>query len=111
MRERLKATFAHAKLLKTDHAAAVERQNRDTAQWKKMLRKVQDRHRQEVEALQSAVGAQAQQAQLRMDQVNQFGARVMAELSDLHDNLKGTNSDTRNIFVEEEIDSPVLAPK
>lgn len=108
MKERLKATFEHAKQLKTDHAAAVQREEAEIAYWRKTLRKVQDRHRDEVEALQTAVGAQAQQAQLRMNQVNSFGSRVMAELSDLHENLKGTSTDTRKVFDEEEISSPVF---
>jgi HAMP domain-containing protein len=108
MKERLKSTFEHAKQLKTDHAAAVQREEAEIAYWRKTLRKVQDRHRDEVEALQTAVGAQAQQAQLRMNQVNSFGSRVMAELSDLHENLKGTSTDTRKVFDEEEISSPVF---
>jgi hypothetical protein len=108
MKERLKATFVHAKQLKADHAAAVERDEAEIAYWRKTLRKVQDRHRDEVEALQTAVGAQAQHAQLRMDQVNQFGSRVMSELSDLHENLKGTNTETKNIFLEEDAESPVF---
>jgi hypothetical protein len=86
----------------------VEREEAETAYWRKTLRKVQDRHRDEVEALHAAVGSQAQQAQVRMDQVNSFGSRVMAELSDLHENLKGTNTNTRNIFAEEEVGSPVF---
>jgi len=51
-------------------------------------------HREEIAALQTAVGSQCEQAQTRMRQVNAFGERVMQELSALQDHLHGVKEDT-----------------
>lgn len=104
MKQRLVNAFQHSKQIKDEHSRLVEKQEQERAGWRKLIRKVQDRHREEISTMQTAVGEQAQQAQQRMKQVNQFGERVMKELTQLQDHLHGVKEDTLTGVLSEDED-------
>jgi cell division septum initiation protein DivIVA len=106
MKQRLTNAFQHSKQIKDEHARLLEKQEQERQGWRALLRKVQDRHREEMAALQQAVGVQNEQAQQRMKQVNQFGERVMKELTQLQDHLHGVKEDTMAGVLSDEEEDP-----
>jgi hypothetical protein len=106
MKQRLANAFQHSKQIKDEHVRLVAKQEQERQGWRKLIRKVQDRHRDEIGQLQQAVGSQAEQAQQRMKQVNQFGERVMKELTQLQDHLHGVKEDTMAGVLSDEEEDP-----
>lgn len=105
MKQRLQSAFAHSKNLKESHAGNVERHKIEREGWRKLLRKMQDRHADEVLALKEAVNTQTVTAQQRMVQVNEFGERVMKELTMLQEQLHGKEAETKDLLASGEPDS------
>merc|ERR1712146_849129 len=93
MKQRLVNAFEHSKKIKDQHQHLLDKVEKERLGWKRLIRKVQDRHREEIAFLQVKVGSQSEAAQERMRQVNEFGERVMAELTSLQDHLHGVKED------------------
>merc|ERR1712118_292737 len=88
MKQRLLHAFNQARVLKEEHAAFLEKQQEERLGRDKLLQKVRERHRAEMEQLEHAVSKQTEQTQKRMEQVTSFGERVMADLNELQEQMR-----------------------
>merc|ERR1711937_497616 len=88
MKQRLLNAFNQARVLKEEHASFLEKQQEERLGRDKLLQKVRERHRAEMEQLERAVSKQTEQTQKRMEQVTSFGERVMADLNELQEQMR-----------------------
>merc|ERR1712196_270242 len=106
MKQRLVNAFEHSKKIKDQHQHLLDKVEKERLGWRRLIRKVQDRHREEIALLQVKVGSQSEAAQERMRQVIEFGERVMQELTSLQDHLHGVKEDV----LSDDSPRPVPAP-
>merc|ERR550514_2241014 len=110
MKQRLINAFEHSKKIKDQHQHLLDKVEKERLGWRRLIRKVQDRHREEIALLQVKVGSQSEAAQERMRQVNEFGERVMQELTSLQDHLQGVKEDAGGGLMGEHSDEDPNSP-
>jgi hypothetical protein len=104
MKQRLLHAFNQARVLKEEHAAFLEKQQEERLGRDKLLHKVRERHRAEMEQLERAVAKQTEKTQKRMEQVTSFGERVMADLNELQEQMRIVREEQYEPLTEEDDD-------
>ncbi|CAD7938615.1 unnamed protein product [Amoebophrya sp. A120] len=94
MRERLVQAFDHAKLIKEKHAKLEEKRKKEREIWQQMIRQVRDKHYREFDKLKKELGEHDVQKQERLQQLGNFGEKVMEELQNLQEHLSYVKAET-----------------
>ncbi|KAF4748689.1 hypothetical protein FOZ62_010966, partial [Perkinsus olseni] len=64
-----------------------ERMAGERAQWQRLVRRLKESHMENMQQLRQEIGEQSVHAVERVRQLNQFGERVMSELTELQEHL------------------------
>eukprot|EP00391_Amoebophrya_sp_Ameob2_P009584 CAMPEP_0178998576 /NCGR_PEP_ID=MMETSP0795-20121207/9585_1 /TAXON_ID=88552 /ORGANISM="Amoebophrya sp., Strain Ameob2" /LENGTH=252 /DNA_ID=CAMNT_0020691261 /DNA_START=316 /DNA_END=1074 /DNA_ORIENTATION=- len=94
MRERLIQAFEQAKVIKEKHQKLEEKRRKEREIWQQMIRQMRDKHYREFDKLKIELGEHDVQKQERLQQLGNFGEKVMAELQNLQEHLSYVKAET-----------------
>ncbi|KAF4745018.1 hypothetical protein FOZ63_012676 [Perkinsus olseni] len=87
MKQRLGKVFAQAAEIRKANKDMRERMAGERAQWQRLVRRLKESHMENMQQLRQEIGEQSVHAVERVRQLNQFGERVMSELTELQEHL------------------------
>mmetsp|Transcript_537 Transcript_537/g.860 ORF Transcript_537/g.860 Transcript_537/m.860 type:complete len:185 (-) Transcript_537:116-670(-) len=95
MKERLSHAYEAASAIRDHHKKLTEKHTREREGWQNLVRQMKDRHEDDMETLRRQMNETSAASTDRIKQMNQFGSKVMKELSTLQSHLQEVNAETQ----------------
>mmetsp|Transcript_40120 Transcript_40120/g.98777 ORF Transcript_40120/g.98777 Transcript_40120/m.98777 type:complete len:251 (+) Transcript_40120:19-771(+) len=94
MKERLANAFEAARSIREDSKTLQEKHQREREGWQALVRQIKERHASDITLLRQQMSETVHQSSDRMKQMNDFGSRVMKELTVLQEHLTEVKEET-----------------